>query len=113
MERHSEYVVSRSSQIAMRYIPYVLVALHALLAILAFGVAALNPNTEHMALLLLLLVADLPWSLAFEFGSAAIAGSPDSSLRLWINFALYLSLGTLWYYWIGRGVVWVLRKFSK
>lgn len=94
----------------MSKIPYILATIHILLTLSAFGVIIADPKREHLIGYAILMLADLPWSIGFDQITYGIAAQKEILI---VDFLFYITLGTIWWYWIGKVIIYVLGKIQR
>ncbi len=99
----------------MKYLPHALAGMHAFLTVLIFATAISSPERSGL-LPLILYVADYPCSIVMNWLRNAL--HPDWSVQanLAVDGAVFLIIGSCWYYLIGsmlRGLIEKLMAWTR
>jgi len=99
---------SGGSVLPLKYLPLTLAGIHALLAIVLFGSAAVFPERNGLAPILLFFV-DFPISLVWEWVRKTLDHDLGYIARLIMDCCVYTLGGSLWFYGIGLAVRQAIR----
>ena len=96
----------------MKTLPKVLAGLHAIVTCLVFGLAIASPERSGL-LPVLLFFADLPVSPAMNWLRNIL--HPDWGVRsnLFVDYLVFLLIGSMWYYLVGFIISAALGTRSK
>src|SRR2546421_610531 len=109
--RHRRHPRSISMRI-LKSLPFILAFLHAAFTLLIFGAAISSPETRGL-LPIVLYFADYPCSLVMEFLRKSLHGELTVTGRLLVDCAVYLVIGSAWFFAIGTLVRMGLSRLSK
>ena len=94
-------------------IAFPLATIHLVLVALCFGAAVYRPERSGLAPVIVLL-ADMPASLAFEPLRHGLHGfSENYTTRLLLDGGVYAVLGTAWWFVVGTTLAWIFSTLPR
>jgi hypothetical protein len=95
----------------MKRLPWILAILHAAFAALIFGLAF--TSNVRAGLPILITVADYPASILATWLCELVGDSLGSTATMTIDCLIYMSIGSIWFYFVGCLIIKVVRKATK